>query len=49
LENQKLSKEFSGKLNSESSKLAHLVGQVQKDTEAELMAVKNTLKTLAAD
>jgi DNA anti-recombination protein RmuC len=36
-QNQKLSKEFSEELNSETRKFTHLLSQVQKETEAELV------------
>jgi hypothetical protein len=48
-ENQKLSKQFSDKLDSESKKLLQLVGQVQKDTETELVAVKKQIQALSND
>jgi hypothetical protein len=48
MENQNLSKEFSGKLISESRKLVHLVEQVQKDTEAELVAVKMHIQAVSS-
>jgi hypothetical protein len=47
MENQKPSKEFSEKLNLESKKLVHLVEQVQKDTEAELVAVKKHIQAVS--
>jgi hypothetical protein len=42
-ENQKLNKEFSEKLYSETKKLTLLVGKAQKETESELTAVKKHL------
>jgi hypothetical protein len=45
-ENQKLNQQFSDRLHSEFRKLAHLVGQVQKDTETELLAVKKQIQAL---
>lgn len=44
-ENERLSQQFSEKLDSESRKLVHLVGKVQKDTEAELVAVKKHIQS----
>jgi hypothetical protein len=44
LENQKLNKEFSERLHSEVKMCTHLISQVQKDTEAELVAVKKAYK-----
>jgi hypothetical protein len=46
MQKQKLSKEFSEKLNAESRKLVHLVGQVQKNTEAELVVVKKHIQAI---
>jgi hypothetical protein len=43
LENERLNKECSGRLHSEVKKCTHLICQVQRDTEAELVAVKKKI------
>jgi hypothetical protein len=48
LENQRLGQEFSEKLHSEIRKSTHLIGQVQKDTETELLAVKKDIQGIKA-
>jgi hypothetical protein len=48
LENERLNKEFSERLHSEVMKCTHLIGQVQKDTEAELVAVKKNIQAASA-
>jgi hypothetical protein len=48
LENQRLSKEFSERLHSKVKKCTHLISQVQKDTEAELVAVKKNIQVVSA-
>jgi hypothetical protein len=48
-ETQKLNKEFSEKLHSETNKCASLVGKAQKETEAELTTVKRQMANLKAE
>jgi hypothetical protein len=47
VENQKLGKEFSEKVDAESRRLVNIVGQVQTDTEIELMAVKKHVQAVS--
>jgi hypothetical protein len=45
LKNQE-TKEFEAKLDSEARRLTNLVGQVQKDAESELLAVKRQIQAV---
>jgi hypothetical protein len=45
LKNQETKKEFSAKLDAEASRMTKLVGQVQRETEAGLLAVKRLMQT----
>jgi hypothetical protein len=44
LQSQQSNKEFSAKLDSEARRLTNLVGQVQKETESEIVAMKKQLQ-----
>jgi hypothetical protein len=46
LKNQQTNKEFLARLDSESRRLSNLLGQVQKETESELVAVKRQLQVI---
>jgi hypothetical protein len=46
LKNQETKKEFEVKLDSEARRLTNLVGQVQKDAESELLAVKRQIQAV---
>jgi hypothetical protein len=48
-ENHKLSKEFSDRLLSETKRFAQLIGQVQKETEVELVAVRRQLEVTSSE
>jgi hypothetical protein len=46
---QQTKKEFSAKLDVETRRLTNLVGQVQKETESELVAVRKQLQAVSAE
>jgi uncharacterized coiled-coil protein SlyX len=49
LQSQEAKKEFSAKLDSEAWRLTNLVGQVQKGTESELLAVKRQIQVVSTE
>jgi hypothetical protein len=49
LQSQEAKKEFSAKLDSEAWRLINLVGQVQKGTESELLAVKRQIQVVSTN
>jgi hypothetical protein len=49
LQNQEAKKEFAAKLDSEARRLTSFVGQVRKETESELLAVKRQIQAVSTE